>query len=565
MNGITVNEAVELLKGHGAILKAGRNGLTNIINTVSVLEVPSYQHWLEGGELFLTTLNAFSADSEVVNLVKNLSAAGAAALALHPGNNIKVAMSDEGFALADRLNLPILVLPRTIPYSTVFSIIMGAVLNKQKVLLEKSQEINKYLTDILLSGGSFERVAQSLNELLNKPVLITDGTLEVTAVLGTSDFPAEIFLSKARKALSELHESTSLLWSEANGKRLGVNTFIVPLEDEEADLLVARAVFGQDIFGYVATLNLDGTGNLFDSSAMILSHTATAVALEETKRRAVQEAEESLNMEFIDDLLNGRFESSDTIVQRAKHRGLNLGGKYVVIIVSIDQYEELYMEHMAHDPERIQEIKNRIYKSIENTCRKHGHKNMVLPKGDRVIILPQIIAVPKEEEFKPELISLAETIKSQTDRMFEKITVSIGLGSLCESYIDLARSFRHAEQALKIGLRLKGTSGVFDFEQLGIYSLLLSFGNDQLKSGCEDSLNRIMTYDSKNNAELLKTMEAYLDCSENVSKTAEMLFIHPNTVKYRLERIRNILGKDPFKNGEEKLYYHLALKAVKIL
>ncbi|MGB9826405.1 MAG: PucR family transcriptional regulator ligand-binding domain-containing protein, partial [Desulfofundulus sp.] len=207
MKGITVNEALELLKGHGVILKAGRNGLSRVIETVSVLEVTRYQDWVRGGELFLTTLGAFPAREQVYDLVRDLNRAGVAALAVHPGHNLGVAMDDYAFQLAEELDFPVLVLPRSIPYSTVFSVVMGAILNKQKLLLEKSLQINTYLTDILLTGGSFEKIALSLQKLINRPVMITDSSLKVLAVAGTDKVSADEFAGEVLDVLKELHSS----------------------------------------------------------------------------------------------------------------------------------------------------------------------------------------------------------------------------------------------------------------------------------------------------------------------------------------------------------------------
>lgn len=60
-------------------------------------------------------------------------------------------------------------------------------------------------------------------------------------------------------------------------------------------------------------------------------------------------------------------------------------------------------------------------------------------------------------------------------------------------------------------------------------------------------------------------MEAYLDEKEIFTDVAKRLFVHPNTVKYRIEKAKEILGFDPFKKPEERLNFHLALKARKLL
>ncbi len=562
MKGITVNEALELLKGHGAILKAGRNGLSRIIETVSVLEVTRYQDWVRGGELFLTTLGAFPTREQVYDLIRDLSRAGVAALAVHPGHNLEVMMDDRAYQLAEEVNLPVLVLPRSIPYSTVFTVVMGAILNKQKLLLEKSLQINTYLTDILLTGGGFEKIAVSLHKITNKPVMITDSFLNVLALVGSNKVSAGDFSKEALDVLKQLHSSISADDGFPQEGNLGIRTYHRPTSIPDVQLLLTRVAVGQELYGYVVTPAGGSTDQEFDISTVALTHAATAVALEESKRRAIKRAEEKLNMEFWEDLLNRHYDSEEIIIQRAQNLGFELKGKRAVMVVAIDRFEDYYLEE---GEVLFRELKNLLCKIVEVSAMSRSKKSIVIPKSDGVIVLPHIAGEVKAEVIKSMLFHLAQEITAEVNRLLGKITVSIGIGRCCDRLTGLAQSYREAEQALKIGRRVKGGNGIFDFQQLGIYALLLSFGNKEVKESCRESLAKILDYDSANKAELIKTMEVYLDCNENISKTAEKLYIHPNSVKYRLERIKEILGKDPFSNGEEKLYYYLSLKALKVL
>ncbi|SHI32137.1 PucR family transcriptional regulator [Desulfofundulus thermosubterraneus] len=562
MKGITVNEALELLKGHGVILKAGRNGLSRIIETVSVLEVTRYQDWVRGGELFLTTLGAFPAREQVYDLIRDLSRAGVTALAVHPGHNLEVAMDDCAFQLAEELNFPVLVLPRSIPYSTVFSVVMGAILNKQKMLLEKSLQINTYLTDILLAGGSFEKIALSLQKLINRPVMITDSSLKVLAVAGTDKVLAGDFTREALDVLRQLHSSIPADDGFPLEGSLGIRTYNRPTSIPNVQLLLTRVAVGRELYGYVVTPAGTGRDGEFDISDVALTHAATAVALEESKRRAIKRAEDKMNIEFWEDLLYNHYDSEEIIIQRAQHLGFELNGKRAVMIVAIDRFEDYYLEGGEI---LFQELKNQLCRIVRVSALSRNQKNIVIPKSDGMIVLMHIAREVKPESIKSMLFHLAQEITAEVNRMLGKVTVSIGIGRCCDRLTGVAQSYHEAEQALKIGRRVQGGNGIFDFEQLGIYALLLSFGNNEVKESCRQRLAKLLEYDSANKAELIKTMEVYLDYNENISRTAEKLYIHPNSVKYRLERIKEILGKDPFCNGEEKLYYYLSLKALKVL
>ena len=65
-------------------------------------------------------------------------------------------------------------------------------------------------------------------------------------------------------------------------------------------------------------------------------------------------------------------------------------------------------------------------------------------------------------------------------------------------------------------------------------------------------------------AELMETISTYFECNESIKLTSEMLFIHKNTLKYRLERIRMITGLD-VKNIDDKVRLYLAIIANSIL
>ena len=563
MNGITVNEVLELLKGHGVILKAGRNGLSNIVETVSVLEVELYQPWLQGGEFFLTTLSAFQKMDQVYQLIRDLKNIGSAALAVHPGNKQEVFMDDYAFALAEELNFPILILPKSIPYNRVLTTVMEAILNKQKIMLERSQELNRYLTNILLAGGGFKGIAESLREAVNKPVVIADGTGHIAAEAQHPHYDPLVFRKEVEAVLNEYAGQDFPEKRVIDEGKLNIKFSRISAFDGREKIIVVSVFMGTTSYGYVVVPEPQKTDAFY--LEMLLTHTGTAVALEVSKNLAVKKVEEKLNLEFIDDLLSRNYSSEDAIIRRAEQRGLDLDGKYAVLIVEIDNYEEFYLRFLQENYWIVQLVKDRLYKAVDSAVNRLSRKSVTIPKGERVIVLQHIPNNVKRSEVKILLHGLSQEIQKEVEEELENVPISIGIGSCCSKIADFALSFHHAEQALAIGRRIKGGRGIFDYQELGIYSLLLTFGNEKLKESCRKNLKKIIQYDADHNSELLKTLETYLDCGENINKTAEALFIHPNTVKYRLERIKKILEKDPFKNGEEKLCYYFSIKAIKVL
>ena len=105
------------------------------------------------------------------------------------------------------------------------------------------------------------------------------------------------------------------------------------------------------------------------------------------------------------------------------------------------------------------------------------------------------------------------------------------------------------------------------FEDTGSYRLLLpamSEGTGELESFYEETVAPLCAYDEQYETELVATIEAYLDNDGNVTPTAEQLFTHRHTVRYRLERVKELCGHDITSTvGREKL--GLGLKAMRVL
>ena len=105
------------------------------------------------------------------------------------------------------------------------------------------------------------------------------------------------------------------------------------------------------------------------------------------------------------------------------------------------------------------------------------------------------------------------------------------------------------------------------FEQTGAYRLLLSAMSEdpgELQRFYAETVEPLVAYDDQYEAQLLRTVEAFLDNDGNVAGTAQKLHTHRHTIRYRLERVRDLSGLDVGStDGREKL--SLGLKAMRVL
>lgn len=145
-----------------------------------------------------------------------------------------------------------------------------------------------------------------------------------------------------------------------------------------------------------------------------------------------------------------------------------------------------------------------------------------------------------------------------TDRLknvhIKQVTIGVGLSS--SSLNGLLRSVQEALQVLLIGKRVIGEGQTHRYQSLGMLPLLLS-GESNQKLGFANRLLGVLEADP----ELIQTLETFLNCDLNLTKTSEELKIHRNTVIYRLNKIQELLSKDPRRFvGAVELYLALLFR-----
>ena len=105
------------------------------------------------------------------------------------------------------------------------------------------------------------------------------------------------------------------------------------------------------------------------------------------------------------------------------------------------------------------------------------------------------------------------------------------------------------------------------FEATGAYRLLLPAMSEdpgELQRFYAETVAPLVAYDEQYETDLVQTLETFLDCDGNVANTAQRLFTHRHTIRYRLERVRDLCGLDVGStDGREKL--GLGLKAMRVL
>ena len=166
------------------------------------------------------------------------------------------------------------------------------------------------------------------------------------------------------------------------------------------------------------------------------------------------------------------------------------------------------------------------------------NKDYVISTGEQDIVLVKEVKPGTDiKEIEKIAKSIADTLNSEF-----YVKVSIGIGTVVDNIKDLARSYKEAQVAFEVGKVFDTEKNIISYENLGIGRLIYQlpttlcemFLQEVFKNGSLDSLDR----------ETLMTIQAFFENNLNVSETSRKLFVHRNTLVYRLEKIRKLTGLD---------------------
>jgi PucR family transcriptional regulator, purine catabolism regulatory protein len=161
----------------------------------------------------------------------------------------------------------------------------------------------------------------------------------------------------------------------------------------------------------------------------------------------------------------------------------------------------------------------------------------------------------------------AEGVLRELEASLTGFGFTVGRSRVAPGPDQLARAAGEALLAANVAEAETEERRVLAFEETGAYRLLLSAMSespDELERFYTETLEPLVAYDEQYETDLVQTVESFLDCDGNVAQTAQRLFTHRHTVRYRLERVRELSGLDVgSSDGREKL--SLGLKAMRVL
>lgn len=252
------------------------------------------------------------------------------------------------------------------------------------------------------------------------------------------------------------------------------------------------------------------------------------------------------------EIIFGNCINTSSIEHKCKQMGYDLGVLEQVFVLHLCEpnSKETFNKLKYNDDEpsdectrKNQRITNDQIRSYAQTLKEYfsecNYPAIVSCYGDRIIGFMRNCADDRKK-----IIEIFERFDKFLQNDLNEIEYTLNIGETCENISKLQKSFHETSKTNSVLEHINRKNEIVFYDEIGFYRMLMSYENTApMQQFANEVLSPIIQYEKKAHTQLMETMWAYFECDCNLQRTADKLFSHKNTVKYRLQRVEQLTGK----------------------
>lgn len=506
----TIERLLQLPVFHGAEILAGGQGITKEIYYISSMEMPDLTGFLRPNELILTTGYSFRDEPMLLcRLLDEMHQVGCSAIGIKTRKVIQE-VPPEALYKSNLYGIVLFDIPLENSFIDMTHAVIDQILNRQAFMLREVREVNQQFTNLVLNRRTTELVVL-IGHLLSCEAAVLKENGEVES--GTSHFDGTAIREK-------------------------------------------RAIqVGSRVMGYLAITRELREQDRFEQ--MCLDHAVTVLAIEFTIRQSQQLQREREQESFLVELFSGSSHQEDLLRYRAKQLGISLRPFQYVMVVHVTNKGEW---DKSQPDEQLSHVYNQFVQKV-NKPGANARKGVVI--NDSLIVLGSSLHEEAEKQ-REEAEALIQELLSVGEGFPAEWQLTVGIGGVRQQLAEVPASSLEAHRAISIGQHTLPKQRIVHFYEVLVEDLLLDAGGHPvLRMLTSMLIEPLVAYDKEYGTELVATLSAFLKSGGNTKRVAEELFIHRNSVLYRLERIGEILQTD-VNDPEVRFRLDVAMRVWKI-
>lgn len=520
---VTVEEILKLESFRDVEVVAGFDGLDKEVENVYVMEVPDISAYVsEGGLLFTTLYPILDNEKAMTHFITDLKEQGLAGVAIKVGRYIET-IPEYMIRQAEDNNFVILKLPLDANFSMLTNDILTRLLGMKTKELEFRESISAKLHTLLLSGADIKDLVSYVSVITKKDIIVVSHQLKYIDSSIDSEMNNFTFLE------TNFNKMTDDFVSPAKTPVLKINEYTYQCDE----LIIHPIEAGNKKLGYIILLNnqidqRDKTEYL----SVIIEQAVILLAFLLQNRQALLQKERNYLDNFIRDMINHHYISQSELIQKAKVFKWNLHFPNIVMLIDLDDQSP---DHRLSS----------YYKILDSgVITEEISHQLEIPKDNCKVALynNHIICFISVALITDLTVKLKHTGDSILNRLKKFSSLKLSFSNVFYASDEIKNAYEEAELVQKIYKDVAHSQNFVKFyNELGTYKIFHLIENkDYLQDFVEEKLGVVLANDLKNEMELIKTVQTLIKNNMNLRKTAENLFIHYNSLRYRVNKLKEL-------------------------
>jgi PucR family transcriptional regulator, purine catabolism regulatory protein len=454
-------------------------------------------------------------------------------------------VADSVAQVAGELDLPLLIAPEETAVRDVHRAIASLLVDRQSATSQRGLQMYRQLAEMSREGQGIQAMTDFMANLTGKIVVVQDKRLDIQAISWPHE--RQIDVDELKQALCRRDDLPAILRNRKAAARARQSYWQqilsikeTPLNEAKMGRIISPIISGDRARGYLSVVGVADELDLLDS--LVVEYGAAAYALEMAKAKAVSEAKKSLRGNFLEGVLAGTLppQEMERLSGRLDHD-------------TQQPHAILTFAWVGDDPPSPRHLESTLSWLLHN----HNRPALVHIYGGKYVVVFQALKDSNDMESAQEL---GRRLREQVEAEYPDHKLIGGISGPAHTLTEWPTVYSKALQAMQMGQRLKLSNRVVDFDSLGIFRLLGELENiPAVQRFTDQVIGPLAEYDRDHRGSLIQTLDAYFTHHANISQTAESLFVHRNTLLYRLDRIQELTQHD-LNQSDMRLALHLALK-----
>ncbi|MEV5010628.1 MULTISPECIES: PucR family transcriptional regulator ligand-binding domain-containing protein [unclassified Streptomyces] len=543
----------------GLKLLGGEDELDRTVRGVMTTDLRDPSRYLSGGELVLSGLawRRDAADSEP--FVRILVRAGVAALAA--GEAELGPVPDDLVAACARHRLPLFAVNESVAFATITEHVVRQVSGERAGDLAAVVERHRRMMTAGPAGGGPDVVLDLLGSDLDLRawLLSPTGRLIAGPKVGGPALPADMCARLAAEHLA----------AARTGRRgphrvaLGPTTYsLFPIRGGGRSPQAARDARETVLSDWLLAVEADA-GEWPEERLDLLQGVTQLIAVERDRRDAARTVRRRLAQEVLELVQSGapptEIAARLRVAAPVLLPGLGAAPHWQVVVARVE-----WDDGRSEGGPIAQSLLEEILVDPHSTGPEPSDRIAVAHTGDEAVALVPLPAVSAEHDGSETGILADALLEAVRDPLSAGLDgdgrLTLGVSAAVHSAEGLRGALEEARHARRVAAARSGRVCAAGHQELASHVLLLPFVPDDVRRAFTARLlDPLRDYDRRHRAELIPTLEAFLDCDGSWTRCATRLHLHVNTLRYRVGRIEQLTGRD-LSRLEDKLDFFLALR-----